>query len=317
MDFEQRPDTIQLDANDQLLPRGPWSFMGEALKGAWTSWGIQLILAWVAFEALTRSAWVSHLRALTGQSALPSYWGELLTARDLWELAVNGGLKDNPAGKLAPMLGALALVWVLWAGWKLQSGTVGLEARFRTWAWGAIDALLIAALPLYALAFTLTWVLENLASSGIQGLGWLDFVGSPIIQLACLSAFSLQWWLCRLDRASHSSGSWHLGGVEALVRHLGRSFLRLWLHPIQWGSLVLGGVIFRLGLHVLVFLLAWQLGGGTPARIWIFLILESLATALSAWQLGWFLRQVALFWRQDSLIQREVKALEQLVEGES
>ena len=315
MELEPRPENIHID--DQLLPRGPWSFWSEAIPGGSSIWGIQLILAWIAFEALTSAAWTAHIQALAGHSALPSYWGELLTARDIWELTVNGGLKDRPTGLWAPLFGAAALLWIFWAGWQLQARAVQRSARLKAWAWGALDGLLIGIAPLYVLGYVLLRSLDGLASSGIQGLGWMHFVAGPLVKLSCLSALSLQWWLCRLDRAAHASSSWNLGGLEPLARHLGRSFMRLWLHPVQWATLILGGVVVRLGLHFLVFLLAWHLGGGTPARVWTFLLLELLATGLCAWLLGWFLRLSALYWQQDAKIHQEVEALERLVEGEA
>jgi len=315
MEFEPRPETIHID--DQLLPRGPWSFWRETIPGALSSWSIQFVLAWIALEVLTSAAWATHIQSLTGHSTLPSYWGELLTARDIWELSVNGGLKDHPTGFWAPLFGALALLWILWAGWQLQARAVNRPARLKTWAWGAIDALLIGAVPLFCLGFVLLWSLEGLASSGLQGLGWATFVGGPLIKLSCLSALSLQWWLCRLDRAGHASTSWHLGGPSALLGHLGRNFMRLWLQPVQWSVLVFGGVVARLGLHFLVLLLAWHLGGGTPTRVWTFLLLELIATGLCAGLLGWFLRLTALFWQHDALIHQEVEALKRLVEEEA
>ena len=95
---------------------GPWGFWKEALTGATSSPALQLILAWVAFDALSGTAWALHLKGLAEWSALPNYWGELLTARDVWELLENGGLKQDPLGAWAPLVGFLALVWVFWAG---------------------------------------------------------------------------------------------------------------------------------------------------------------------------------------------------------
>ena len=42
-----------------------------------------------AFSLATQVLWARHLGSLTGWSSLPSYWGETLTARDLWELLEN------------------------------------------------------------------------------------------------------------------------------------------------------------------------------------------------------------------------------------
>jgi len=315
MELEARPETIHFE--DQLLPRGPWSFWSEALPGGLGSLGLQLMVAWIAFEACTSAAWAVHIQRLAGHSALPSYWGELLTVRDIWELAVNGGLKSHPIGCLTPLLGALSLIWVFWAGWQIQARAVHQPARLKAWAFGLLDAVLIGVTPLFLLDYVVSWPLDALASSGIQDLGWVNLVSLPLIKLSCLSALSLQWWLCRIDRTAHASLSWHLGDLGTLGKHLGRSFLRAWLHPVQWGLLILGGVVVRTGLHFLVLLLAWHLGGGSPARVWAFLLLELLVTALCAWLLGWFLRLSALFWLQDFRVQQEVEALKRLVEGEA
>jgi hypothetical protein len=315
MELEERPVTVHND--DPLQPQGPWSFWRGALSGGASRWGIQLILAWVVFEALTSAAWAWHLQGLMGHSALANYWGELLTFREAWELVVNGGLKETPLGFWVPLLGMLALLWVLWAGWQVQARAVGQAAKAGAWIWGLLDALLLGAIPMFLLGSVLLWFLGFLASSGIQGLGWTEFVGAPLVRLSCISALSLQWWLCRIGRTASVKGTWCLGGLDPLGRHFHRSFLRLWLHPVQWGSLVVGGVLVRVGLHFLVFLLAWYLGGSTPMRVWGFLLLELLATALCAWLLGWFLRLSALFWQHDVRIQEEIQKLERQAEGEA
>ena len=110
-------------------PLGPWGFWKASLKGGFSRDGFQLILAWVAFDALSGTAWALHLKGLAQWSALPNYWGELLTARDVWELLENGGLKQDPLGAWAPMIGFLAMVWVFWAGWRVQTRAVELPAR--------------------------------------------------------------------------------------------------------------------------------------------------------------------------------------------
>ena len=169
MELDQRPETVHID--DPLQPRGPWSFWKEALPGGANRWGIQLLLAWITFEVLTSTAWANHLKGLVGHSALANYWGELLTVRDIWELTVNGGLKDHPLGFWTPCFALLALLWIFWAGWQVQAGAVNAPVRARAWCWGCLDALLIAGLPLLLLGLGLTWILGGLASTGIQGLG--------------------------------------------------------------------------------------------------------------------------------------------------
>jgi hypothetical protein len=284
---------------------GPLDRWKEALPGGFTRLGWQLILAWLAFDALSGTAWALHLKSLAAWSALPNYWGELLTARDVWELLENGGLKQDPLGAWAPMLGFLSMLWVLWSGWKVQTRSVGLPARLAPWLGGLVETLLIG-LPVVILGYGVSWVLEGVAASGIHGLGWLNLVGGTLFRLACVSAVMVQWWLCRIDRAGAEQQDWCLGSPEILVQHLGRSFQRLWGHPFQWALLVVGGVVVRLGLHFLVFLFAWKVGGGSSLRVWIFLGLQLAAAGVNAWLLGWFLRLTALFWARDARLRKPV-----------
>lgn len=312
--LDQRPTTIL--TSDPLAPRGPWSFWREALGGGFTGWGLQLILGWVCFQLLTGLAWAQHLRDLAGNSILPAYWGEGLTAKDVLELAFNGGLKEHPIGTLPVFLGGACFLWILWAGWRLQAQCIGSSGRLRTWSWGFVDALLLGLPPLALLLGAASWILENLAETGIQGLCWLNMVGSALAKLAFFSALFLQWWLCRLDREAQPDASWRMGSWKILGRHLGQGLLRLWTHPIQWTLLVLGGVILRTGLALLALAIAWRLGGGTGARVWLFLLLQTLGAALNAWLLGWFLRLTALFWRHDQRVREEIQALERSTESE-
>ena len=97
-----RPTTIHTE--DPLKPRGPWSFVREAVGGGLSKWSWQLMAAWAAFQLLTSFVWARHLRSFTGfagspgASALPNNWGEHLTAKDIWELMENGGMKHEPFG---------------------------------------------------------------------------------------------------------------------------------------------------------------------------------------------------------------------------
>ena len=91
-------------------PKGPWCFLKAAGRGGFTCWGVQLLGGWLAFSFLGNVLWALHLRSLTGWSSLPNYWGELLTARDLWELVVNGGLRQHWTGPWVPAAAGLALV---------------------------------------------------------------------------------------------------------------------------------------------------------------------------------------------------------------
>ena len=122
-----------------------------------------------------------------------------------------------------------------------------------------------------------------------------------------MSAFFLQAWLCRLDRASAPG--------RPLGTHLRRSFLRLWVHPIQWTVLVLAGVVIRMGLPFLVLLLGWRLGGGSLVRVWSLLGLQALVVLVNAWLIGWFLRVTAHFWRNDEAVQTVISDLEAQTAG--
>jgi hypothetical protein len=259
---------------------------------------------WLAFALATGTLWTLHLRGLAGWSALPSYWGEILTERDVWELAVNGGLGQHWTGPWVPLAAALALLWLLWAGWRLQADAAGVPARLGPWAWGLVDALAIGVLPLAVLAGLAAWGLGWLGGTGIQALGWLDWVGGSLVRLAFCSALFLQWWLCRLDRAAAPPG-FRLGSRTRLGAHLSLCFRRFWAHPGQWLALVLAGVALRAALTLLVLALAWRMGGGTLPRVGAFLALDLAAVAANAWLLGWFLRLTALFQRHDAICRTE------------
>ena len=53
-----------------------------------------------------------------------------------------------------------------------------------------------------------------------------------------------------------------------------------------------------------------RVDGGTERRVEAFLLLELLAAAINAWLLGWFLRLVALFWKQDERVRDARQELE-------
>jgi len=152
------------------------------------------------------------------------------------------------------------------------------------------------------------WALAGLGGTGIQGFGWLDWVGAGLVRLAFISALFLQWWLCRLGRAGQAPG-FRLGSWRRLAGHLGLSFRRLWLHPVQWLALILGGILLRAGLTLLVLVLAWRLGGGTIPRVGAFLALQLLVVLVNAWLLGWFLRLAALFLRHDAAVRAVIARL--------
>ena len=311
MDIEPAPPPVMVVP----MLQGPWRFWRQALSGGFSRPGLGLILAWVAFDALAGTAWALHLKGLAQWSALPNYWGELLTARDVWELLENGGLKQDPLGAWAPMVGFLALVWVFWAGWRVQAQAVGLPARLGPWLWGLVETLIIG-IPVVILGYGVSWLLEGFAGTGIQGLGWLNLVGGTLFRLACVSTVMVQWWLCRIDRAGLAQENWYLGSPERLLAHLAHSFRQLWSHPLQWAAFILGGVLVRVGLHFLVFLFAWKIGGGSSFRVWIFLVLQIGVAAMNAWLLGWFLRLTALFWQEDARVHHELQVLKYGLEAE-
>ncbi len=311
-DLPPLPDDVP---EEPAAPRGPWSFLREALAGGLSGPALELMAAWVLLQVLPATLWAQHLRSKAGWSALPAYWGEQLSARDAWELVVNGGLDQEPTGWLAPLLMALCLVWALWAGWRLQARVVQVRPGLGAWLWGALDAALIAALPLALVASLLDAAFEGLASTGIQGLGWTGLVVRPWIWMTAGSLFMLQWWLCRIARAGRGGPGGRFATWTGWGRHLGDSFMRLWRHPVQWGLLSLGGVLVRFGLAFAVLVLAWRWGGGTPGRVWTFLLLQALAAALVAWITGWLLRVSARFWRQDDHIRTEIRNLERIAAG--
>lgn len=308
MTITDAPPSVH-DRQDPLSPRGPWSFLRASVRGGGSPWGLGLLGFWAAFFLVSNVFWAIHLKALTGWSSLPNYWGELLTAQDLWELLENAGLRHHWSGPLVPVAAFGTLAGFLWAGWHLQAARVGLVARFAPWVWGFLDALLLSAIPLALLGNGVIWALNQVGTSGIQGLSWLDWVGGFGVRMACLSALFLQWWICRLGRAQGLPG-WTLGGVRALRAHLSDSFLRFWLHPVQWGILVLGGVILRTGLAFLVLVLAWRWGGGTPVRVGLILVLQLGTVVLNGWLIGWFLRLTALFWHHDVAVRAVIRELE-------
>lgn len=317
MEPEQQPPPDVAADEEALGLQGPWSFIPRALPGGFSGPGLQLILAWLGFQALSGSLWAQHLRALAGWSSLPTFWGEQLSTRDVWELLVNGKLAEHPFGFWTSLSALGFLAWALWAGWKVQARAAGQAPALLPWFLGLLDALLIGLLPILLVEGALAWFLGKLGGTGIQGLGWANLVGGILLRLASVSAFLLQWWLCRASRAGAARGGFRMGSWRALGRHYGHSFLRLWLNGLQWAVLLGGGVAVRFGLHFLVLVLAWKWGGATPGRVWTFLTLQAVATVASAWVMGWMLRVVALFWRHDAAVREEIQYLRRRAAGEA
>lgn len=306
MDLEAPPATIHVQG--ELTPRAPWTFLRESLPGGFSRWGWGLLGGWLLVLVGPAYSWAVLLRKTAGWSALPSHWGEGITARDIWELVENGGLKYHPINSPTVHTLGLGLVIALWCGWRMQTQAAGLPGRLGPWLLGALDTLLVGLLPLAAVAWAVASLLGWMGGSGIQGLGWAAFVGRPLVVLAAISALNLQWWLLRLGRAARAAGA-NPGGYG---RHLGWSFRALWAHPVQWTVLVFGGTVLRTGLSFLVLLVAWRMGGTTVGRVWTFLGLQAAAAVLDAWLLGWFLRTAARFWQHDLKV-RQARA--ELVEA--
>ena len=297
MDLEERPTTIL--AEEPLAPRGPWAFLKAAFPGGFTPWGWGLMGGWVLVLLGPAVGWAGHLRRAAGWSALPSHWGEQISARDLWELWENGGLQHKLVNSPTVHLFGLGLVVVLWCGWRMQAEAVGLKARLGSWLLGALDTVLIGFLPLGLTAYLLDRALGWAGGLGFDGLGWAALIARPLLWMALLSTLNVQWWLCRLGRAA--------GLARGYRAHLTDSFLRLWNHPIQWGLLAAGGAALRALLPFLMLLLAWRMGGGTTFRVWLFLLLQLSVTTLNGWLLGWLLRTTAHFWQHDAIV-RDVRA---------
>lgn len=308
--METEPNPPAGPGAEPPIPRSPLSFLREALPGAHRPSAYHFLAAWVLLQLLPALLWAFHLRRATGSSALPSFWGELLQATDLWELVHHGGLEQGFFGTFLPWAFALLTLWMLWAGWHHQAESAEVEPRFSPWAWGLLEGVILAFLPILLLTTLLRRALAWAASTGIEGLGWANLLGATLLTLCIPSVVLLQAWLCRLDRADRGCG-WRMGGWMNLGRHLGHSFLRLWMHPVQWGLLILGGMLLRAAGHALVLWLAWRWGGSSLLRVWTFIGLEVLVAAFNAVFLAWFLRLVALFWRNDRRLRQEIHSLEQ------
>jgi len=301
--FSDRPSTVR--AEEALGHRGPWKFLIRAMPGGFSHWGIQLVLAWASFQAFATWPWIVYLKAKLGNSALANEWGELLVADDIWEVMENGQLQDSILGFWTISVGILAMLWVLWASWKLQAKTVKLEARLMPWLVSVPTALLVGYLPLWVLHALLWNMLAYLGSLGIQFLGWINLIVGPLLHMAFGSALMLQWWLCRLDLALHFPKC-----KQEWTIHLKDSFLRLWSHPVQWGNIIFIGVAIRAGLALWVLFLGWGCGGQNLSDLRMFFLLQTLAATTNAWIIGWILRIAALYWENDTKVRYEVRMLE-------
>ena len=297
----ERPTTIHTE--EALAPQGPWAFLRFALNGGFTRWGWGLMGGWMLVLLGPALGWAGHLRRAAGSSALPSHWGEQISTRDIWELIENGGLQHRITNSPTVHLFGLGLVVVLWCGWRMQAETAGLNARLGPWLLGALDTLLIGLLPLGCIAWLADRGLGYVGRLGLDVLGWTAFFGRPLVWMSLIAALNLQWWFCRLGRTRGLSRGYRI--------HLGDCFMQLWSHPVQWGLLSIGGAALRSLLPFLLLLLAWRLGGGTSFRVWLFLLLQLLITAVNGWVLGWFLRLGARYWNHNAAVRDARAALKE------
>ncbi len=301
----ERPMSIHSD--EQLVPKGPWSFLRAALPGGFGSSGWGLMGGWALLALLPAFFWargmVSNTAYAGGYSGLPAHWGEQLGAKDVVELFKNGEV-HAPIGFMATSFLLLGLALVLACGWSMQARSAGLRGGFGGWILGLLDTLILGLVPLGLVYGLAALGLSLLTGHGFALLSWTAFVLRPLALAAFLSAFNIQWWLLRLGRE---------GASQEFGTHLGHAFLRLWSHPLQWAVLIVGGAALRLALQALVLWTAWRLGGSSAGRVWAFAGLELLAASLNAWLLGWMLRTTALYWRHDLELRRAIQALKAMV----
>jgi hypothetical protein len=298
----ERPSTIHTE--DGVTPKGPWRFLAAAAPGGFSAWGLHLMAAWVALQLLTSLGLALRLGSAVGGSRVADGWGEAMSAQSLWEVMAQGG----PAGPwpiVATAAATVALLWTVWAGWKVQAGAAGLAARIRPLLLSLPAALCVGLPPLLALHALLQAALGLMASSGIQFLGWAEFICSPLLRVCLASSLLVQWWLCRIDMAHRAPR-----GPKAWTRHAKESFLRLWGHPVQWGAIIFLGASLRLGLSLLALLLAWHLGGQTLPRLLAAQAAFALAAAANAWTICWTLRASALYWKNDAELRAVIGELE-------
>jgi hypothetical protein len=243
-----------------------------------------------------------------GNSTLADNWGELLTANDIWEVMLNGGLQNTFLGFWPWAIVIATTLWALWVGWKLQAKLVGLKAAILPWLAALPTAFIVGYLPLWALHAFLWNTFAFLSTLGIPSLGWINLAADPLLHMAFGSALLLQWWLCRLDLAC----SFPKSRREWLI-HFKDSFLRLWTYPVQWGNIVFFGIVIRTGLVFCVLCLAWGWGGQELHQLWLFYSLQVTVAAINAWIIGWALRVAALYWKNDLEVRSEVRALESVM----
>jgi len=305
----ERPTTIHESTGP--VPKGPKGFLPKAVHGGFSSWGLQLIAAWVAFQFFASIRVALRLAFAVGNSQIADNWGGTLTARGLWEVMGQGQVADAVPQAwhlLDPWViavGAAAMLWAVWAGWKVQAGAAGVAAKPTPLLLSIPTALCIGWLPLWALHAALWGTLGLLASSGIQFLCWLDFMVSPLLHLCFASSLLVQWWLCRVDLAHRAPQD-----IREWMGHMKEGFLHLWSHPIQWGTIVFLGVSVRTGLSFSALLLAWLWGGQSLPKLWALFAVQAIVAAANAWIIGWMLRTTALYWKNDAEVLSTIRELE-------
>ncbi|MBI3130347.1 MAG: hypothetical protein HYZ13_03230 [Acidobacteria bacterium] len=300
--MELAPPPSPLDTDETLTPKGPWSFLRASLPGGFSGSGLGLLIGWLLAGLPPAFLLARHLVGLMGHSAMAAHWGERLNVRELLELWWNGNWQHQPMPAWALVFLLLGLGISLWSGWKMQAEQLGREATFAPWFLGGLEAILLGPLPLYLPLFLGVFLLKAFGERGIDSFAWLLFIFKPLFWLAWSGACFLQWSLLRVGRLDQDRGGW--------LRHLRDSFLRLWLHPIQWGGLILGGVALRVVLHGGALALGWRMGGAALGRVWLLVLLQALATLIGAWTLGLVMRVAARFTAHDAHIRRERAALE-------
>jgi hypothetical protein len=238
-----------------------------------------------------------RLRSAVGDSPVADDWGREMSARGLYEVMGQGGLGGELLGPWTAALAVAAVIWTIWAGWKVQAGAAGVAAKPAPLLLSVPSALVAGLLPLWTLHALLWGALGLAAASGIQFLGWADFVFSPLLHMCFASSLLIQWWLYRLDMADGRPR-----GARAWLRHLKVGFLRLWSHPIQWGAIVFFGASVRTGLSFSALLLAWAWGAQSLPRLCAACAVQAAAAAANAWLIGWGLRTIALYWRNETIV---------------
>lgn len=287
-----------------LGPKGPWRFLKEAAPGGFNASAKWLMLGWLILAVAPAFLWatylMSHTQVGSGWSAMPAHWGEQLNAKDLVELFDRGEV-HGLLGFGASTALIVGFVLVLWASWKHQAAAAGLRHRVGPWIGGALDTILLG-IPFLVVFLITSVVLGYLGGLGVPALSWLAFFGRPILALATVSTLMIQWWLMRLNRLERKGLTW--------FDHAKLGFIRMWGNPVQWFTLAVGLSLLRLALHAAVIELAWRLGGGSVGRVWLFVLLEALATLIGAWTIAWLLRTTALFWRHDQAVRKTIAELE-------